>query len=219
MNPKLAKSEMVYRGLRDKILTGRYVAGYRLVLDQIAREYGVSTVPVREAVRRLEAEKLVSFTPNIGAVVSSVDLEDYTDAMETLAVLEGAATSFAAPLLSADVLEAAARANERMGELALHSSQLDSAEFSKLNRRFHRLLWEPCPNVHLTRMLDQEWNRVAAIRRAQFAFDTERALTSVAEHGELLRLIREGAPAPDIERFARNHKMRTLRDSVSRRVG
>ena len=66
----LAKSELVYRELRGHILSGRYVAGYRLVLNQIARELGVSSVPVREAIRRLEAEKLITFTRNVGAEVS-----------------------------------------------------------------------------------------------------------------------------------------------------
>ncbi|MDO5676419.1 MAG: GntR family transcriptional regulator [Propionibacteriaceae bacterium] len=213
---KLAKSELVYRELRGKILSGRYVAGYRLVLDQIARDLGVSTVPVREAVRRLEAEKLVSFTRNVGAEVSSVDLGDYANAMQTLAIMEGAATALAAPHLTEEELAEATRANEEMAAL-LAAVPFDSAQFTQLNARFHRMLWHPCPNAHLNHMLDQEWGRVAAIRRTQFVFTPERAQTSVAEHAEMLRLIREGAPSDDIERVARNHKMRTLRDVVDGR--
>ena len=67
----LSKSESVYRELRSRIISGRYNAGYRLVLDQLAREMGVSAVPVREAIRRLEAERLVTFTRNVGAEVAA----------------------------------------------------------------------------------------------------------------------------------------------------
>ena len=72
----ISKSERVYRTLRQGILSGRYSAGYRLVLDRIAREIGVSAVPVREAVRRLEAEGLVEFQRNVGAIVTGVDKKD-----------------------------------------------------------------------------------------------------------------------------------------------
>lgn len=213
----LAKSELVYRELRGHILSGRYVAGYRLVLNQIARELGVSSVPVREAIRRLEAEKLVTFTRNVGAEVSSIDLGDYSNAMQTLAIMEGAATALAAPHLSEEELGVASGANDEMAKLA-HAVPFDSAAFTKLNAQFHRVLWAACPNDHLNHMIDQEWGRVAAIRRTQFVFTTERALTSVAEHTEMLRLIRNGAPFEDIERVARNHKMRTLRDVVDARA-
>lgn len=213
----LAKSELVYRELRGHILSGRYVAGYRLVLDQIARQFGVSTVPVREAVRRLEAEKLVTFTRNVGAEVSSIDLGDYANAMQTLAIMEGAATALSAPHLTEEDLRIAAEANEEMAALAAADS-FDSAAFTKLNAIFHHHLWYACPNPNLNHLLDQEWGRVAAIRRTQFVFSPERALTSVAEHAELLRLINGKAPSEDIERLARNHKLRSLRDFVDARV-
>ena len=211
--PTLSKSELVYRELRKHILSGRYVAGYRLVLDQIARELGVSTVPVREAIRRLEAEKLVTFTRNVGAEVSSVDLLDYANAMQTLAILEGVATVLAAPHLTPEILDAARAANEKMTAL-LESDPFDSAAFTVLNREFHKLIWNECPNAHLNQILQQEWGRVAAIRRTQYVFNPERAQHSVAEHAEMLRLIETDAPAEDLERVARNHKLRTLREYV-----
>ena len=78
--------------------TGPYYPGYRLVLAKIAEDLGVSVVPVREAIRRLEAEGLVKFERNVGATVSGIDPTEYLYTMQTLSIVEGAAT--ACPLRS-----------------------------------------------------------------------------------------------------------------------
>ncbi|SNU00510.1 transcriptional regulator, GntR family [Ruaniaceae bacterium KH17] len=211
----VAKSELVYRELRSRIISGRYVAGYRLVLGQIAREMGVSPVPVREAIRRLEAEKLVTFTRNVGAEVASIDVGDYANAMETLAYLEGAATALAAPLLSKKQLADATDTNDHMRSLA--TQNFDPRLFTDLNQRFHKQLCIACPNDHMNELLDVEWDRVAIIRRNTFSFEPVRSQTSVSEHDHILELITTGAPAQDIEMAARKHKMRTLRAFVEDR--
>ena len=69
----VSKSERAYAAIKQSITEGAYGPGYRLVLGQIAKELDVSVVPVREAIRRLEAEGLVTFTTNVGAQVVAVD--------------------------------------------------------------------------------------------------------------------------------------------------
>ncbi|HEX6955448.1 MAG TPA: GntR family transcriptional regulator, partial [Agromyces sp.] len=88
-----SKSKRAYRFVRERIDDGRYVPGYRLVLGQIARELGVSVVPVREAIRLLEAEGLVTYERNVGAQVALVKEAEYLHTMQTLALVEGYATS------------------------------------------------------------------------------------------------------------------------------
>nr|NLD40384.1 GntR family transcriptional regulator [Actinomycetales bacterium] len=209
----LSKSESVYRELRGRIVAGRYVAGYRIVLDQIAREMGVSPVPVREAIRRLEAEKLVTFTRNVGAEVASIDVEDYADTMETLAYLEGAVTSLAAEHIDAQLLDDAIATNEQMRSL-VESGEFEPRLFTELNSRFHRQLCTSCPNDHMFEILEREWERVAVIRRGGLYRLPGRSRTSVEEHDRMLELIKTGAPREEIERAARDHKMRSLRDFV-----
>lgn len=209
----ISKSEAVYRELRQRITSGRYVPGFRLVLGQVARELGVSVVPVREALRRLEAERLISFTPNVGAEVAAIDVSDYADAMQVLALLEGSATALAAPHMGDAELTEAAEVNERLRGLA-HSVSFDPRLFTDLNQRFHQIVCGPCPNPHLRDLLTTEWERVAVIRRNVFAFEPVRSEKSVGEHDQILALIREGAPAADIELAARKHKLRTLREFV-----
>src|SRR5438034_399628 len=87
------KQERTYTILRDRIHSGSFAPLERLNIDALARELGVSPIPVREALRRLEAEGWVRFTPNVGAVVSPVDSTTWEQAMITLAILEGAASA------------------------------------------------------------------------------------------------------------------------------
>src|SRR6185312_16642174 len=98
----LSKSQLAYQFVKGRISDGTFTPGYRLVLGQIAGELGISVVPVREAIRRLEAEGLVTFERNVGAQVALLQEAEYTYTMETLALVEGAATQLSAPLLTAD---------------------------------------------------------------------------------------------------------------------
>src|SRR5205085_4972524 len=89
----LTKQERVYRAIRERILSGAYGPGYRVVIDALAEEFEVSALPVREAIRRLEAEGLVIFRPNAGAQVAPADPELFFARMPVLAVPEGYATT------------------------------------------------------------------------------------------------------------------------------
>lgn len=213
MAESLSKSETVYRELRKRITDGRYVPGFRIVLGQVAQEMGVSVVPVREALRRLEAERLITFTRNVGAQVASIDVADYGDSMEVLALLEGMATACAAPHLTEEQLDEASAINDRLRVLS-QSQSFDPRLFTELNNRFHEIICAACPNEHLHDLLQDEWRRIAVIRRNVFAFEPVRSEKSVAEHDHILSLIRSQAPAEEIEAAARRHKLRTRRDFV-----
>lgn len=212
----MSKSETVYQRLRGRILDGTYSSGFRLVLGQVAKEFGVSPVPVREAVRRLEAEGLVTYTRNVGAEVAGVNTADYADAMQTLAVLEGVATSLAAPKLTKADLDAAHKINEEMR--AMRGENFDPVRFTELNHKFHEVLCATCPNAHLHDLLQREWERIGLIRRSSFTFVPGRSRTSVEEHDKLLELISAGADAEEIEMAARHHKLRTMEQFLARRA-
>jgi DNA-binding GntR family transcriptional regulator len=81
------KQERTYEILRDRIHNGAYPPMARLNIDALAREFGVSPIPVREALRRLEAQGWVQFKPNAGAIVSPVDATSWEQAMVALAIL------------------------------------------------------------------------------------------------------------------------------------
>jgi len=209
-----AKSELAYRHIKERITSGGYGPGYRLVLDAIGRELGISPVPVREAIRRLEAEGYVMYERNVGPRVAAVDADAYAHTMEVLALLEGACTAAAAPLLTPDDLAEAAGINDRM---AASLADFDPIGFTRLNHEFHRVLCARCPNPHLRGLVEREWSRLDAIRRTTFAVIPGRSPGSIAEHAHLLDLIRTGAPAAEIESCAREHKLTTLSAFLERR--
>jgi DNA-binding GntR family transcriptional regulator len=208
-----SKAEVAYENIRSKIVEGVYGPGYRLVLDRLAADIGVSAVPVREALRRLEAEGYVDFKRNVGATVCSIDASAYAETMEALAIVEAAATSLAAPLLTKADLKAARKLNEAMGASL---ERLDPVGFSERNHDLHELLYLPCPNHYLLGLVEREWARLRGIRHSSFAFVPERARQAVKEHTKLIDMIEAGASATKIEDYARNHRMRTARQFLER---
>src|SRR5690242_11109779 len=95
----LNKHEMAYRMLRGRIESGVYQPGQRLVIDALARDLNMSQVPIREAIRRLQAEGWVTYHHNSGPEIANIGLEQWQATMELVAVLEGYATALAAPHL------------------------------------------------------------------------------------------------------------------------
>jgi DNA-binding GntR family transcriptional regulator len=203
----LTKQERVYRAVRERILSGQYGPGFRVVIDVLAAEFGVSALPVREAIWRLEAEGLVIYRPNAGAQVAPADPGLFDDEMTVLAVLEGYATALAAPLLSTEDLERLSEINDGMVEAM---ERMDSLRFGRLNQEFHGVFYELCPNPALVDLLRDVARRLDAIRRTVFVQIPYRGSSSVSEHRELIELIASSAPAAEIEAAARAHKLHTV---------
>ena len=201
------KQELVYREVRERILGGTYVPGFRIVIDALAEEFGVSALPVREAIRRLEAEGLVVFRPNVGAQVAPAEPGVFDEEMTVLAVLEGYATAQAAPLLGEADLRQLTEITDRM-VAAMES--LDTLRFGRLNHEFHGVILGRCPNTALVELVDGVTRRLDAIRRTVFVQIPYRGAASVAEHRELVRLLSQPAPAAEIEAAARDHKLSTV---------
>ena len=208
-----SKSNQVYARLRTRIIDGYYSPGYRLVLSSLATEFGVSTVPVREAIRWLEAEGLVEYTHNVGAQVSTVDASSYAESMTVLALLEGSVTALSAPHLTQDDLEEAEAYQREMLALT-ESPSFDSNAYRRLNGHFHRVLCLRCPNERMQSLMTNEAERVNRIRRTSFKFTADRSRHSIDQHEHLLTLIRTGADAEEIELYAREHKMASLNEAL-----
>jgi DNA-binding GntR family transcriptional regulator len=203
----VTKQERVYDALRERILSGAYGPGYRVVIDALADEFSVSALPVREAIRRLEAEGLVVYRPNSGAQVAPADPGVFEEEMTVLALLEGLATALAAPELGANEI---GRMREINGQMARAMEQLDSLRFGRLNQEFHAVIYDKCPNGSLLTLVRDVSRRLDAIRRTVFVQIPYRGTASLKEHAELIDLIEQGAPAAKIESVARAHKLHTV---------
>jgi DNA-binding GntR family transcriptional regulator len=203
----VTKQERVYRAIRERILSGAYGPGYRVVIDALATEFGVSALPVREAIRRLEAEGLVIFRPNAGAHVAPADPALFDQEMTVLAVLEGYATALAAPHLRKAEIK---RLSSITDSMVAAIGRLDPLTFGRLNQEFHAVIYEHCPNAALVDLLRDVAARLDAIRRTVFIQIPYRGTESVAEHRRLIALLAEGAPVGKIEAAAREHKLNTV---------
>ncbi|MGD9705965.1 MAG: GntR family transcriptional regulator [Acidimicrobiia bacterium] len=210
-----SKADHAYAVIRQRVLDGATAPGDRLVIEQIAREINVSAVPVREAIRRLEAEGYVTYTRNIGPTVTSIDLDLFPETVEAVAVLEAAAIGLAAPHVTASDIERARALNDT---LRTSLDDLDPIRFTHTNQLFHEVLYQRCPNRRILDMVTREWALLATTRRSAFSVIPERAASSVDEHEQLLRLIESGRPGVEIEAFARGHRMRTAR-ALLQRIG
>ena len=206
------RTDVSYELLKGRILDGTYGPGHRLVIDQLGRETGVSTIPLRESLRRLEAEGWVEIVPNVGARVATFDAGEWARAMRLLARLEGLATALAAPELSSDDLADARRINREMVEAL---ANFDPMRFSRLNKDSQILICNRADDAHLRALLSTEWSRLDLMRRSAFTHAPGRAVESVAEHDALLDLLETHAGTEAIETAARQHKLNTL-EAVTR---
>ena len=104
----------------------------------------MSVVPVREAIRQLEAEGFVTYERNVGAQVAMVDEHGYVDGMVALGVVEGAATALAAPDSRPPTCSGRREINDRLRATLDH---FDPLPFTTLNREFHSVLFTKCVNA------------------------------------------------------------------------
>jgi DNA-binding GntR family transcriptional regulator len=130
--------------LRDEILLGELMPGQYLRLEEIAGRFEISTTPVREALRELEAEGLVTIFPHRGAVVTSLSADDLQDIYDIRATLEEMATRLAVPHMTektfAQMLAYIEEMDSHIGELVT---------LVKLNHKFHITLYAASGRRHL----------------------------------------------------------------------
>lgn len=201
--------EAVLQALRTEITAGTLRPGERIVQESLAERYGVSRVPLREALRILEGEGQVTYLPHKGYVVAQLSLADLTEVYRLRELLEAEAISAAVPRLGrADV--------DRLVDLSravdAASASGDLLALSDANRRFHFAVFEAADRPRLVRLLRLLWDATDAYRSVYFAEAGNRRRVS-REHAALLRAVRGGDVAAAIAAQAahRDHSVATLR--------
>ena len=200
------KQERTYAILRDRIFSGEFQPMARLNIDALSRELGVSPIPVREALRRLEAEGWVRFQPNAGAIVAPVNATTWEQEMVAVAILEGAATADAAARLRPSDMR---RLRALAAEMERVATAGDPLKFSALNRSLHATIVARCANSYLVELLEQTHTRLDRLRSTMFAYLPQRSARAIVEHSHLLDLLESG-DATEIEGYARWHKLQIV---------
>ncbi|WP_163535484.1 GntR family transcriptional regulator [Frigidibacter albus] len=174
--------------LRRRIISGDYAEGEQLLQEQLAQDFGVSKVPVREALHLLEAEGLITQQFHRGAVVAGISPRDLMELFELRAQIEGWLLGLAMPLASeADI--AAARA--RNAQLLVTT---DPVEGWDLNWRFHEMLYVPAGKPYILDHLRQLHTWTARYVREVYASATSRQQIT-DEHEAILQAYARQDPA------------------------
>lgn len=179
-------TEFVEATLREAILTGAMAGGTPLRQDDLAALFGVSRMPVREALRQLEAKALVDFHPHRGAVVVSITAADAADISAIRGALEPAALRLSLPHLGMGDF---ALAEELIQEM---DAETDPGRMGELNRRFHMTLYARAGRPRLLGLTEQHLAAADRYLRFQFAAlgyhhrsqDEHRAMLSACRAGD-----------------------------------
>jgi DNA-binding GntR family transcriptional regulator len=175
--------DIVADTLRERIATGVLAPGSRVREETIAAEFGVSRIPVREALQRLEAEGFIALTPRRGASVAVPSVSRVFDLLEVRTTLEVFAAALAARRAGGDYAE---ELTETVKEGTAAAGRGEFKRLPELIERFHDLVARASGNVELTELLRSIRSRV----RWMFEHDLEgRSPASWAQHAEILRAI------------------------------
>jgi DNA-binding GntR family transcriptional regulator len=188
--------------LRTAILDGEYAPGDRIRQEHLAERYGASRVPVREALRTLEAEGLVTLVANTGAWVSTISLAECEEMYQIRERVEPLLLRFNVPLISDDEIS-------RLDGLATAMESAGVEEFLALDRDFHLSCYALAPTSVLGDLVRQLWNRTQHYRRAfTRVFYAEGDRSAHHDHHLLVGALRR-RDADEAERVLAGHIRRT----------
>ena len=174
------QGDSAYERLRSEIREGTLKPGTRLTETELAERLAISRTPVREAIRRLEAEGLVDHQPRTGAVVRSLDYPEIMELYEMRTVLEGTAARLAARAASPMELEELRSINADMGRVTT-----SAAEMARLNRQFHLRLLDAARNRFLVKSMTSIENTMLILGPTSMGTE-DRAEQAVTEHDAVL---------------------------------
>ena len=188
----VSAQQATHAKLRAMIFSGELQAGQPMRQEEIARQLGVSRLPVREALNRLATEGLVELKPRRGFFVTSLDADEIEDIFDMRALLESRAGKLATErrtLADADALDAIVRALD-----SALDGPIKFELWAELNLRFHTRLYQSSGRKHLSRQIDLLRDTVAPLIRILALQEGELA-RSQEEHRRLAVLFRAGDAA------------------------
>lgn len=189
--------------VREDILTGRYAPGARIRQEDLADQHGASRLPVREALRILESEGLVTLVANTGAWVSLLSLAECEEMYQIRERIEPLLLRYNVPLLSEERIDELGRLAEAM------EATSDLEEFMAMDREFHLSSYAAAETSVLGETVLRLWNRTQHYRRAFMRVYRAGSDRSVhLEHLLLVSALRR-RDADEAERVLAGHIRRT----------
>jgi DNA-binding GntR family transcriptional regulator len=191
--PEVPAVDTVYQSLREGILDGLYPPGARLGEVELANALGVSRTPVREALRRLDADGLIETAPNRGARVRSWNEAQLGDLLSIRAILEGHAAALAARNATDAQLDAMAALCDKMESIGRSGRTQSLERLTELNNAFHRSIHEASGNTLLPSVI-HSLIQVPTVLRTFQSYTPKRRQVSMQQHLDILAALRERDP-------------------------
>ncbi len=199
--------QRVFHRIREDILSGKYKKNEELKEKTIGEELGVSRTPVREALRQLELEGLVTIISNKGAYVVGFSVEDIQDIYEMRSVLEGLCARRAASRVTKEQLE---ELEENLFLTDFHVEKGHVEQVVELDTRFHEILYEACQSKVLEHALRDYHHYLERVRKVTLA-SRKRSVESNNEHKQILEALKE-RNAKKAEAYANQHILNTIKN-------
>ena len=178
--------EMVYSRLEEEILTGELSHGTSLGEIALAKRLGVSRTPIRGALHRLAEEGLVEISPNRGASVLGINVDDLIDIYRIRERLEGLASALAAERITEPEL---AKLSEAVDLAEFYISRNDTEHIKELDTVFHSIIYKASGSRFLSRTLSELHRKIKAYRKRSLSVPG-RVEKSESEHREILEAIK-----------------------------
>jgi DNA-binding GntR family transcriptional regulator len=207
-------ADVVRETLRDAILEGELAPGARLREEELAREFGVSRTPIREALQQLGAEGFIDVSPHQGAVVASLTVEDILAIYVVREVLEGVSARLAARRATPTQTE---RLQAILEQMETRTDGASPGQLADLNLQFHAELRRAAANRYLDRFLSQIEHAVRRFGQTTYAAPGRKE-SSIAEHRAIVEAVIDRDPeraetlAIEHMRSARRLRLRILAD-------
>lgn len=199
------KNQLVYEKLRQRIIRGTIKPGQKLVMANLAKSLGFSETPIREAIRRLESDGYVTFTPHAGAMVTKINDKELSEIYLIRISLEALATRLAVPCISDRDIIWLVKKNDEMKE-AVKAGRYEN--LARLNKAFHLRIYKTAPYPRLYKMISDLWD---AFDRwpSIFSFVPERAASAIEEHEQIIDAL-STADVDQADNLMKEQKKNTL---------
>ncbi|MCV7286343.1 GntR family transcriptional regulator [Mycolicibacterium wolinskyi] len=160
VRPKTAQ-QAVAEALRRDITSGKLAPGSWIVQESLAEHFGMSRIPIREALKTLEAEEYITYVPHSGYRVAKLGLEELLEVFRLRDILEAELIRDAMPEVTDEVIE---RMRDQMAEMDRAAAAGDLIGVGLANREFHFLTFEASRMARTKRIVNQLWNTADAYR-------------------------------------------------------
>lgn len=188
MDEFLPLRDVVFNTLRQGILTGELKPGERLMEIHLAEKLGVSRTPIREAIRMLELEGLVTMIPRKGAEVAKISEDDLKDVLEVRKVLESLATRLACERITDEQKELLKKAAE---EFVQSTKSGDATTIAMADVKFHDEIINASGNKRLAQMINNLAERIYRYR-LEYIKDEKNHSRLIEEHALIMKNVIEG---------------------------